>query len=226
MKVLSWNCNLAFRNNFELIRLFDSDVIVIQECEKLSPDEFEGYQAHWIGMNTSKGLAVITKSKSSFERDLFREDLIYFLPVSFGETAILGVWAFNTRASKKVLNGSGLVLDAVAHYEDWLKDHKKIVIAGDFNNAPLWDKPRSNNNFVDINLRLKEIGLESTYHTFSNETIGEESSFTHFHQKNPLKKFHIDYIYSNSKNVKSFGIGEFAKWRAYSDHVPIYAELN
>ncbi len=136
MKVLTWNCNLVFRKDFELIRHFDSDIIVIQECEKLDLDQFDGYKSHWIGMNDSKGLAVLTKGESTFPSDLFRSDLVYFLPISFGDTAVLGVWAFNGRAGDKIPNSSGYVLDALSHYDEWINSHKNIVIAGDFNNAP------------------------------------------------------------------------------------------
>jgi len=221
MKVLTWNCNLVFSKDFELIRHFDSDIIVIQECEKLDLDQFEGYKSHWIGMNDSKGLAVLTKGESNFPSDLFRCDLVYFLPVSFGDTAVLGVWAFNGRAGGKVTRGSGYVLDALSHYESWIKSHKRIVVAGDFNNAPRFDKPGHINNFVDINTRLNDFGLNSAYHAFSDEPIGNESRYTHFHQKNPNKGFHIDYIYTNFKAIDSVEIGKFEDWASVSDHVPL-----
>jgi exonuclease III len=226
MKVLTWNCNLVFRKDFELIRHFDADIIVIQECEKLDLDQFEGYKSHWIGMNDSKGLAVLTKGESIFPSDLFRSDLVYFLPVSFGTTAVLGVWAFNGRAGGKVLNGSGYVLDALSHYEKWIKSHKKIVIAGDFNNAPYFDKPGHINNFVDINSRLNNFGLTSAYHNYSGELIGSESKFTHYHQKNPNKGFHIDYTYTNFQTITSVEIGKLEDWVSVSDHVPLISILS
>jgi hypothetical protein len=107
MKVLTWNCNLVFSKDFELIRHFDSDIIVIQECEKLDLGQFEGYKSHWIGLNDSKGLAVLTKGESTFP-----SDLVYFLPVSFGDTAVLGVWAFNRRAnSSNIIQVSFVILE-------------------------------------------------------------------------------------------------------------------
>jgi exonuclease III len=225
MKILTWNCNMVFRKDFDLIRHFDSDIIVIQECEKLSIDQFEGYKSHWIGMNDSKGLAVLTKGESTFASDIFRSDLVYFLPVSFGDTAVLGVWAFNGRAGGKVSNGTGFVLDALEHYGAWLNSHKNIVISGDFNNAPQWDKPKSNNNFVEINKCLNEFGLISAYHLYSKEFIGSETKFTHFHQKNPSKGFHIDYIYTNFSQIDSVEIGLFEDWVAMSDHVPLMSNF-
>ena len=226
MKILTWNCNLVLRKDFELIRHFDSDIIIIQECEKLDLNQFEGYKSHWIGVNNLKGLAVLTKGESNFTSELFRNDLIYFLPTSFGDTAVLGVWAFNGRANKKIPNGSGFVLEALQHYGDWLKSHKNIVIAGDFNNAPQFDIPNNKNNFVDINYRFSEFGLSSAYHKYSEEPIGSESADTYFHQKNPSKGFHIDYIYTNFRTVGSVEIGKFEDWISVSDHVPIISKFN
>ena len=226
MKVLTWNCNLVFRKDFELIRQFDSDIIVIQECEKLDLDQFEGYKSHWIGMNDSKGLAVLTKGESTFPSDLFRSDLVYFLPISFGDTAVLGVWAFNGRAGDKIPNSSGYVLDALSHYDEWIKSHKNIVIAGDFNNAPRFDKPGHINNFADINTRISDLGLKSAYHDFFNERFGEESKFTHFHQKNPDRGFHIDYIFSNFEKSELVKVGDLEEWISVSDHLPIYCKFS
>jgi len=221
MKVLTWNCNLLFSKDFELIRHFDSDIIIIQECEKLDLDQFEGYKSHWIGLNDSKGLAVLTKGESTFPSDLFRSDLVYFLPVSFGDTAVLGVWAFNRRANRKVKGGSGFPIDAINHYKDWFKSHKNIVIAGDFNNGPRWDKLGSKNNFHTFSNELSELGLQSSYHHFTGESPGQETKSTHFHRKNPKKGFHIDYIFTNFKNVNSVLVGNIEDWISVSDHVPL-----
>jgi exonuclease III len=33
LKILTWNCNGAFRRKFDALLQFDADIIVIQECE-------------------------------------------------------------------------------------------------------------------------------------------------------------------------------------------------
>ena len=226
MRVLTWNCNLNFREDFHSIKNLNADVMIIQECENLDLSSFEGYLFHWIGESKNKGLAVLTKSDSFLSNDVFNKDLIYFLPVTLGKTAILGVWAFNHRAKNKNPNGSGYILDALKHYERWLTSHTNFIVAGDFNNGPQWDKLGSSNNFFDINLKLNSLNLKSSYHIFSNEDFGVETKFTHFHQKNSSKGFHIDYIYSNFKNIGLHKVEDFNLWRNLSDHVPIYADLN
>lgn len=65
MKIITWNCNGAFRKKFHLIENLGADIVVIQECEDPSKAGGE-YQewAHnhlWIGANKNKGLGVFVK---------------------------------------------------------------------------------------------------------------------------------------------------------------------
>ena len=225
MKVMSWNCNMQFRKDFEHINKAHADLIIIQECEKLDSNYYDGFNFHWVGHNEKKGLGILTKSESLFEKDLYRNDLIHFLPVSNKDFAVLGVWAFNSRGREKVLNGSGYILEALEHYGSWLKTHKNVVVAGDFNNAPQWDIPGHKNNFVEINQVLNSLNLSSAYHVFTQEDFGKESVFTHFHQRNEAKRFHIDYIYSNFNHISAIEVGTYSDFKNLSDHVPISAVL-
>ena len=38
MKIITWNCNLNFSKKFENLEEYDSDIIIIQECERLKTD--------------------------------------------------------------------------------------------------------------------------------------------------------------------------------------------
>ena len=33
MKIVSWNCNMAFRNKKDILKDFSADIAIIQECE-------------------------------------------------------------------------------------------------------------------------------------------------------------------------------------------------
>jgi exonuclease III len=226
MKILTWNCNQGIGNDFSAIKDFDADVVIIQECEKLDKNSFEGYSSHWIGTNDRKGLAVLTRAKSEFQTELFNDALIYFLPVSYQDTAILGVWAFNRRATRKLEGSSGFPIDAINHYKDWLKSHKNMIVAGDFNNGPRWDRSGSKNNFHTFNSQFNDLGLYSAYHSLSGELAGQETKPTYFHQRNSEKGFHIDYIFSNLSGKGKVEIGDFKDWSKLSDHVPVVSEYN
>jgi adenine specific DNA methylase Mod len=99
------------------------------------------------------------------------------------------------------------------------------LVAGDFNNGPQWDVPGHPNNFVGINEALNSLGLYSAYHQLHTEEFGMETQATYFHQRNSNKPFHIDYIYSNLKPIKSVEVGSFSEWSNLSDHVPVTVEF-
>jgi exonuclease III len=225
LKILSWNCNLKLQEKFQRIRNFDADIILIQECEKLASNHFDGFDFHWVGQNDKKGLGVLTRGSSEFPQEIYRSDFIYFIPVIYKGIFTLGAWAFNGRAQKFGAESSGYFLDALDHYGEQIRSSEKVIIAGDFNNGPQWDTPGHRNNFVGIDDELNKLGLFSAYHVSKSEEFGKESSPTYFHQKNLDKPFHIDYIYSNLKPSKSVEVGLFSDWSKFSDHVPVIAEF-
>ena len=40
MKIITWNCNLKFKQKFELISSYDPDICFVQECENLNTTSF------------------------------------------------------------------------------------------------------------------------------------------------------------------------------------------
>ena len=225
MKILTWNCNMNFKSDFLALHSSDVDVLLIQECEKVPRDHFEGFDFHWVGQNDQKGLGVLTRGASKFPQEIYRSDFIYFMPVLYQDYFILGAWAFNGRAQKFGVKSSGYFLDVLEHYREHIRASKKVIIAGDFNNGPQWDTPGHRNNFMGIDEALSNLGLFSAYHLSKSEEFGKESLPTHFHQRNVNKPFHIDYIYSNLKPIKPVEVGLFEDWSMFSDLVPVTAEF-
>ena len=227
MKVITWNCNLKFKEKFELVGSYDPDICFIQECEKLSPNFFPNYKYFWTGRNEKKGLGVLTKKNDFFLDEFHNKNLINFLPIKSDNIKLLGVWSFNHRASKFGSGVSGNTIDAINFYEDWFgKKNEKCIVAGDFNNSLIWDKNGNANNFKNINDHLKDLGFVSSYHELKRETFGKESSATFFHTKKESKKYHIDYIYSKDLNPVELEVGSYSEWISYSDHSPLIVEVD
>jgi len=222
MKVITWNCNLKFREKFELIDAYDPDICFIQECEKLKSDFFPNYKYFWTGRNENKGLGVLTKNNDFFIDETHNKDLINFLPIKSDNLRLLGVWSFNHRARKFGSAVSGNTIDAINFYRDWLSDkYKKCIVAGDFNNSIIWDKKNNDNNFININSNLENLGFTSNYHNLKREVFGKESSATFYHTKKESKKYHIDYTYSKNLIPRKMQVGLYSDWIEYSDHSPL-----
>ncbi len=80
---------MNFNNDFSAVQNSGADILLIQECEKVPRDYFNGFDFHCVGQNDKKGLGVLTKGPSKFPQDIYRSDFIYFLPVVFQDTLIL-----------------------------------------------------------------------------------------------------------------------------------------
>jgi exonuclease III len=62
MKIVSWNCNGAFRKKFEIIQSLAPDIMVIQECEDPEQSSDKQYKSWannflWLGANKNKGIS-------------------------------------------------------------------------------------------------------------------------------------------------------------------------
>ena len=225
MKIISWNCNLNFKNKFELIESHNPSIVFIQECEELPLNYFPKYSYLWIGKNEKKGMAVMINGGNAKIDKIYNDNLIYFLPINSDLGNVLGVWAYNHRANKKF--GSdfyGETSKAIKYYSNFLDKKETFLLAGDFNNSVIWDKKNSENSF---NTSIKEIenkGFFSSYHSSYGDKFGEESNKTFFHTKKENLSYHIDYIFSKKK-IDNFYLGTYKDWIKSSDHVPLFCEF-
>lgn len=226
MRVVSWNCNLSLGRKLERILALDPDIAVIQECEQ-NLQVPHGYFYKWCGHNPRKGLGVLTKNLESFVEPIWQKEWTYFLPLTIPSMnlKLLAIWAYNHRTSRF---GNGFVGNARSVIDDvqsWLSNGPSLMV-GDFNNSVIWDKPKGNFNFADINNKLNELGLVSAYHYLTGFGLGSEKIATFYHTKNVERPFHIDYCFVHqSIDISSLDILDFSSWREFSDHVPLVLDL-
>ena len=85
MKVITWNCKMRFRKEYNLIFPLNPDIIVIPECEdKIDFDMFSNTPSDffWIGDNPNKGLGVITFNNIKIEKyENYSDEFRYILPL-------------------------------------------------------------------------------------------------------------------------------------------------
>jgi exodeoxyribonuclease III len=231
MKLISWNCQGAFRKKADSILLLHPDILVIQECEH--PDKLLfsrttplPTQVLWFGDNKYKGLGIFSYSNYKFRLlEQYNSDIKIIVPiaVSGGEAdfTLFAIWA-NHRDDP---DGQYVeqVWKAVHHY-DQLLSTSHCILTGDFNSNTIWDRPRRLGNHSAVVDKLAKNNIHSLYHTQQNQVQGKEEQATFFLYRNKQKPYHLDYCFASAElcqKVLEFEIGTFEQWIDQSDHVPL-----
>lgn len=224
MRIVSWNCNGAFRRKFERIGTLNADVYVIQECENpaTSSAEYRDWaeQYVWAGKSDSKGVGIFVKNGLSVQAlDWPSYGLEQFMPVRIADRInLLAVWTKNSANMAYIGQ-----LYQYLQYHSALLDHSAII-CGDFNSNAIWDKRGRAWNHSECVLMLSRLGFDSLYHHSVNERQGFETQPTFYLQRNMAKAYHIDYFFANVSTCKvtpNIVVGKAAEWLAISDHMPV-----
>ena len=231
MKIVTWNCNGAFRRKFAALDGFDVDILIIQECENPAESKDVSYLTWaknylWIGKNKNKGLGVFAKTeikltKLDWSNVYENHEINYFLPCLVNENLqLVATWAHHNNSPT-----FGYIGQVWKYLELNLEKFDTTIFAGDFNSNKIWDKWDRWWNHSDVVKKLESIEMLSLYHDYYNEEQGKETHSTFFLQRNLEKKYHIDYIYLSKSllsQISSFEIGNLTQWLFLSDHVPLF----
>jgi exodeoxyribonuclease-3 len=231
MKIITWNCNMAFRKKAEYILKHKPDILVLPECEH--PDKFlftkkrwQPKDAVWFGTNPNKGLGVLSYSNFRFRLlDVHNDSFKTILPIAVSggdfDFTLFAIWANNPS------DPDGVYVEqtwkAIQHY-DSLIHSERTILTGDFNSNTIWDRPRRIGNHTAVVNRLAEKGISSCYHVFHQQEQGKEKHPTQYMYRHKDKPYHLDYCFVSkdlAATIKSVKIGRHAYWSKYSDHVPL-----
>lgn len=234
MKIITWNCNGAFRNKFERISEINADILIIQECENPNESKDKNYKNWatnyiWTGDSKNKGLGIFAKDDIKLKRlnytNLYDNHPVkHFLPCKVNnDFDLLAVWTHKNNSPNFAYIGQ------LWKYIQVNKENfKDIVIAGDLNSNKIWDEWDRWWNHSDVVRELSDLKIESLYHKVTGESQGEESKPTLYFQKNISKPYHIDYIFGSKKITEMFKnikVGDKNSWLGLSDHMPIICDL-
>jgi exodeoxyribonuclease-3 len=236
MRLITWNCQGAFRKKADTILLQRPDILIIQECEHpdklvfnsttLRPNDFL-----WFGNNKHKGLGVFSYSNYKFKLlDQHNPDIKIISPiyVTGGQIdfILFAIWANNRHDPEGRYIEQ--VWKAVNYYETLLNKGRTILI-GDFNSNKIWDRPHRIGNHSAVVDKLTEKNIYSVYHRFLKQEQGKEIHPTFFLQRNKDKPYHIDYCFTSADlydKVQHLEIGTFESWRTHSDHAPLLVNFD
>ncbi|MBU0697304.1 MAG: endonuclease/exonuclease/phosphatase family protein [Bacteroidetes bacterium] len=233
MRIITWNCNMAFRKKADSILELSPDILIIQECENLEKLKFDTKptSSFWYGENPNKGVGVFSFSEYQFEvldnHNLNFKNVIPLRVFRENEEFILfAIWANNPKDK----DGQYVtqVWKAIHFYEELINEQSTLLI-GDFNSNTIWDKPKRIGNHSDVVSKLKLKGIKSVYHVFNKQEHGKEINSTLFMYRHENKPYHIDYCFASSdfiRKLKTVEIGLHSKWCSLSDHVPVIIDFD
>ena len=224
MILASWNVRAGhpLQHAAKLRTWRDADVIALQECRKPAP--LDPHVA-WAGTIQHKGLAVVTRDgvrsrvwHGAHTADCLPVDIESPVPFVF-----VGAWTHPTAGQTY----PECLRNALRSHLPALGGHD-VVVAGDFNSHPVFDRATRRFTHADLMQWLyDELGLVSAWHAVTGEVIGAESQPTYYHRFKQDDAFHIDYICVPERWVPKIArveIGGYDEW-VISDHRPIAVEV-
>jgi len=231
MKIITWNCNMAFRKKADLILQYEPDILVLPECEcienlRFSDNPQKPSSALWFGNNKHKGLAILAYGGLKLTLiDNHQPDLQTIAPVRVTggdfDFTLFAIWANNPNDP----DGQYVeqVWKAIHHYDDLLLP-KRTILAGDFNSNTIWDRKRRAGNHSNVVKYLEEKQIHSAYHLHHLQTQGKEQHPTFYLYRHSDKPYHLDYCFVSADiavQLQNVEVGDHMFWSKYSDHVPL-----
>ena len=248
MRLISWNCKMAFRNKAPAIMRLCPDVLVIPECE--CPEKLQQSTIHeatlfsdallklddehcvWVGKNPDKGLGVFAFGTYSLQRlpyDLAKGP-IWCAPVHVRRDGLeafdlIAVWSFYGADSRN--RNQNPMVHALEDFAPlFISMH--LVVAGDFN-SPINFEEKGPGGFQTTNRELEGRGLVNAYNTATGELLGQESQPTYYHWHGKMHTHHIDHVYVPKSWASGMTVtcGDYDTWvtRQRSDHVPVIVDI-
>jgi exonuclease III len=230
MKVVTWNCNGAFRKKYEALDELNADILVIQECENPSQCSDAKYKSWannylWIGDNKNKGLGIFVKRHFHMTTNKWENNgTKHFISVRINNSFdLVAVWNHHANSPN---------FGYIGQFWKYMQINKnkmsESIILGDFNSNKRWDEWDRWWNHSDVVRELEEIGIRSLYHEHYNDPQGEEIHPTFYLQRNLSKAYHIDYLFASKikfPTITNLEIGEASEWLKISDHMPVIVVL-
>ena len=226
MRIVSWNCCMAFARKRDLVLALHPDLLILQEVSRRDIDDLPAGFTHWVGSNPHKGLAIVGFGDHDYAiPGCYAGELPWFIPLRIDDLdlQVIAVWACVKTPQFRYVRVIHAALD---HYESFIRAAPTIM-AGDFNSNAIWDKKHGALDHTHMTARLEALALRSVYHAQHGERHGEELTPTWYMYRNRTKGYHLDYCYVPNTLVPnaSLAIGHLDAWLAYSDHMPLTLDL-
>jgi exonuclease III len=233
LKLMTWNCQGAFRKKYPLVADIAPDLAVIQECEQLERIPWKKGRpptaALWFGENPTRGLGVFSWTNLCLQPlEGYDPSIRFCIPIRVTapyQFQLVAVWAMDDKDDSH--SYSGQVYRALGTYRDFIQA-ADTVFMGDFNSSKLTTPESRLGNHGAITMNLNDMWLVSAYHQFYFERQGQEKRWTFFRGRKLERHTHLDYAFIPSRWLRRLAhveIGDPQAWLAHSDHCPVIVEV-
>lgn len=182
------------------------------ECKKVwSNTDWYGDHLEFNRSRTGGDLGIgIFSSKYTFSiSELHNTAIRYIVPykvkIENADIYLFSVWT-KSEGCKKTYIGQ---INESLNYPEYQPLLDNSIFIGDFNANKIWDIKEGVSSFENALSSIKSHNMKSAYHTFPNESFGQEKQATSYQSQG---NFHIDYCFvPDSIKVNNVELLEFEK---------------
>ncbi len=240
IRIVTWNLAAGAHKKVHRVQdELEADIAVLCEVStegKLRKEGVDDFRTmDWVGRVQSRGLAVMGFGswKTKMYDAKWDQRIEWTLPAeatgpnkqSFN---IVGCWAFNKRAHFDPTDFQKSQGEQIPDAYPELFE-QPTVVAGDFNNSVVWDKPGKPRSWATMVETMDDHGLKSAYHSFFDEEQGKERRPTHWWKRSTDSTFHIDHCFVPTEwDITQVWVGGPEGWLRKgdgSDHAPLVVDV-
>ncbi len=239
-----WTVGPAIERRYPKLEALEADVVVTarsgNEVRLMKAKRTAHSGMAWVGRHAQRGLGVLSFRPAFVKLDGGRWDqrLEWIAPVIVNGPVshhLLAVWALNEKAQVKFKTNppSSQPIQMMRLYQKTLKN--PTVIAGDFNNNPVFHRNDPNWDMLELIALLEAQGLVSAYHSFTGLDHGDPREQPTRFRPDPIggtDRHHVDYCFVPVEwlpALRNVQIGDPDAWfstvRA-EEHVPVVVDFD
>lgn len=243
-RIVVWTVGSAIEKRYPEIVDLEADVIVTarsgNEVRLLKAGRDEHSAMAWVGRHAQRGLGTLSFDPTfvKLEAGKWDQRLEWIAPVAVtGPVAftLMAVWALNDKAQVKFKTNppASQPIQMLRLYQKLLEG--STVIAGDFNNNPVFHRNDPNWDMLELIARFEALGFVSAYHSLSGLDHGDpREQPTRFKPELAgfMESHHTDYCFIPIEwlpALRSVQIGSSEAWfdnvRA-EEHVPVVVDFD